>query len=75
MSRFARDADFDALSIRDLADARDAYHVHVANLENVGGTALGRYLIRREDPDFTDPNARKPLGSNFWWTAANRNTV
>jgi hypothetical protein len=32
---------------------------HLANLENVVGTALGRYLIRRADPDFTNPNAKK----------------
>ena len=57
MTRFTRGVDFYALSVSDLADARDAYHVHLANLDNVVGTALGRYLIRRSDPDFTDPDA------------------
>lgn len=66
-----RDADFHALSIRDLADARDAYHVHLANLNNVVGTALGRYLIRREDPDFTDPKAKKRSWSTDPRTLAN----
>lgn len=60
MTRFVREADFHALSLTDLADARDAYHVHLANLENVVGTALGRYLIRREDPEFNDPDANRP---------------
>jgi hypothetical protein len=60
VSRFDRGADFLALSVRDLADARDAYHVHLANLDNVVGTALGRFLIRRDDPDFKDPTAKKP---------------
>jgi deazaflavin-dependent oxidoreductase (nitroreductase family) len=55
-----RTLDFHALSLRDLADARDAYHIHLANLTNVVGTALGRYLIRRDDPRFGDPNAPDP---------------
>jgi hypothetical protein len=71
MSRFTRSTDFHALSVRDLADARDAYHVHLANLENVVGTALGRYLIRRTDPDFTDPNAKKRSWSTDPRTLAN----
>ena len=71
MSRFTRDLDFHALSVRDLADARDAYHVHLANLENVVGTALGRYLIRRDDPDFADPNAKKKSWSTDPRTLAN----
>ena len=71
MKRFIRNVDFHALSVRDLADARDAYHVHLANLENVVGTALGRYLIRRDDPDFTDPNAKKSSWSTDPRTLAN----
>jgi hypothetical protein len=58
MTRFSRRVDFHALSVQDLAEARDTYHVHLANLENVVGTALGRYLIRRGDADFDDPTAR-----------------
>lgn len=60
MNRFVRGIDFQALSLHDLAAARDAYHVHLANLQNVVGTALGRYLIRRGDPRFTDPDAARP---------------
>src|SRR5262245_43167540 len=38
------------LSIRDLLDARDNYHYHLLNKPNVVGTAVGLYLIRKEDP-------------------------
>lgn len=71
MSRFLRGVDFHALALRDLADARDAYHVHLANLDNVVGTALGRYLIRRSDPGFTDPDADQPSWSTQPRTLAN----
>ena len=39
-----------SLSLRDLLDARDAYHVHLLNLPNVVATAVGRYLKRRKEP-------------------------
>jgi hypothetical protein len=35
--------------IKDLLDAREAYHVHLSELENVVGTAIGRYLINKKD--------------------------
>ena len=41
--------DFSSLSIRDLLDARDAYRVHLSSLENVSATAIGRFLIHKED--------------------------
>ncbi len=41
--------DYASLSVRDLLDARDAYHVHLSMLENVVSTAIGRYLIHEED--------------------------
>ena len=37
--------DFSSLSLRDLLDARDAYHVHLSHMENVVATAE-----RMEDP-------------------------
>jgi hypothetical protein len=37
--------DYTSLSVGDLLDARDAYHVHLSRLENVVATAIGRYLI------------------------------
>jgi hypothetical protein len=57
-SRFHRNIDFNSLSVRDLLEARDQFHTHLANLENVSGTAVGRYLIRNTDPDFHDPHSR-----------------
>jgi hypothetical protein len=46
--------DFSSLSIKDLLDAREAYHVHLAHLDSVYATAIGRYLIRD-----TDRNAKE----------------
>jgi len=45
---------FSALSVRDLLDARDRYHVHLAHKANVIATAIGRYLIRKGDDDAHD---------------------
>src|SRR5689334_22048265 len=41
---------FSNLSISDLLKARDQFHVHLMNKPNVVGTAVGRYLIRKDDP-------------------------
>ena len=38
-----------SLSLRDVLEARDAYHVHLLNLRNVLATAVGRYLVRFEE--------------------------
>jgi hypothetical protein len=57
--------DFSSLSIRDLLDAREAYHVHLAHLDTVYATAIGRYLIRTDDKNAHDPDHktdRKDLG-------------
>src|SRR5581483_3002403 len=45
---------FRSLSARDLLDARDQFHVHLVNKENVIATAIGLYLIRDDDPDSRD---------------------
>jgi hypothetical protein len=37
---------FHSLSVRDLLEARDAYHVYLTNMENVVATAIGRYRVR-----------------------------
>ena len=37
---------FSSLGVRDLLEARDQYHWHLTHLENVLGTAVGRYLQR-----------------------------
>ncbi|KAB7754253.1 Nal1-like putative serine protease [Mycolicibacterium mucogenicum] len=44
-------SDFQSLGIRDLLDARDQFHVHLAHKPNVFSTAIGCYLIRDTDPD------------------------
>jgi hypothetical protein len=53
--RFLGNRDFSSLGVRDLLEARDAYHTHLAHMEHVVATAIGRFLIREEDPDATDP--------------------
>jgi len=41
--------DYTSLSIEDLLDARDAYHVYLSTQEDVVATAIGRFLIHEED--------------------------
>jgi hypothetical protein len=50
--------DYAHLSLRDLLDARDAYHLHLMRRPNVVATAVGRYLIRKKDkwPDASRPD-------------------
>lgn len=50
--------DFSSLSVQDLLDAREAYHVHLAHLDSVFATAIGRYLIRDDDPNAHDAKHR-----------------
>jgi hypothetical protein len=59
MDRFIRRADPNSLSVRDLLEARDHYHVHIANLPTVLGTAVGRYRIRLADPNFESADAQR----------------
>ncbi len=40
--------DFASLSLRDLIEARDLYHFHLMSKANVIGTAVGLYLVRKE---------------------------
>jgi hypothetical protein len=47
---------FSHLSLEDLVAARDLYHVHLMNHENVVATAIGRYRIRKQD---SWPNERE----------------
>ena len=42
---------FNMLSLKDLVEARDHYHVHLMHKENVVATAVGRYLVRKTTPD------------------------
>ena len=43
------DRNYASLSTRDLLDARDQYHWHLINKQNVIGTAVGLYRIRKAD--------------------------
>ena len=45
--------DFQSLGVKDLLDARDQFHVHLAHKPNVFSTAVGLYLIRGSDADST----------------------
>lgn len=54
------DSNFHDLSIRDLIEARDLFHVHLMNKRNVIATAIGRYRIRK-DPEI-GPDEVRPDG-------------
>ena len=63
LATFPPKRDFSSLSIKDLLDAREAYHVQLSSLENVVATAIGRYLIRRGDwYDTHSPDVPRPVG-------------
>lgn len=46
---------YSSLSMADLLEARDAYHVYLSGLENVVATAIGRYRIHQKDWYATHP--------------------
>ncbi|MDQ0563230.1 hypothetical protein QO004_005039 [Rhizobium mesoamericanum] len=50
--------DFSSLSVKDLLEAREAYHVHLAHLDQVYATAIGKYLIRHDDKNSHDSKHR-----------------
>ena len=50
MDLLKNQVDFRSLSLSDLLDARDQYHLHLLNKPNVVATAVGLYLIRETDP-------------------------
>ena len=50
ISPFRGSKAFPALSVRDLLDAREGYHVHLTRLPNVVATAVGRYRRSKVDP-------------------------
>ncbi len=71
---FPPEPNYQSLSVKDLLEARDAYHVYLTNLENVIGTAIGKYRIKLSDPDMQDPlalRARPPRKSSTPRTLAN----
>lgn len=54
---------YSQLSLVDLLDARDQYHVHLMRQPNVVATAIGRYLIRNDDSWPDEKGAGKVHGS------------
>jgi hypothetical protein len=68
-TRFPAQRDYSSLSVKDLIEARDHYHVHLSHLQNVVATGIGRYRIRKGDwydehpPSVPRPARRKkPTG-------------
>ncbi len=59
MDPLAQPTNFRSLSLKDLLEAREAYHWHLMNKANVVGTAVGAYLIRDAD-DGAAKGGRKP---------------
>jgi hypothetical protein len=54
--------DYTSLSILDLVEAREAYHVHLSRLDNVVATAIGRYRIHQKDWFATNaPDEPRPV--------------
>lgn len=62
---------YSSLSVRDLLEAREAYHVHLIKLNTVVATAIGRYRIHLEDPCAKDPDGRADYGKTQPRTLAN----
>jgi hypothetical protein len=60
MDYLSTDKSFNMLSVKDLIEARDLYHVHLMHKENVIATAVGRYRIRSSDPW---PDEKNPYGT------------
>ncbi len=52
---------FHALNLRDLLDAREAYHVHLSHLDNVLATAVGLYRIRTSETQASGTDAAAKL--------------
>lgn len=67
MKQFPPQRDYSSLSVRDLIEARDAYHLHLSHLANVTATAIGRYRIHEKDwyadhsPAEERPKGLKPV--------------
>jgi hypothetical protein len=55
------DKEFSSLSLVDLLEARDLYHLHLLHKQNVVATAVGRYRIRRAEP-WPDAANKSPPG-------------
>ena len=57
--------DFHTLNLQDLLEAREAYHIHLSNLPNVVGTAVGRFRFRLTDPGATEAASARGVERAF----------
>lgn len=64
MSSYRPPDAYDQLSVRDLLDARDQYHIHLMRHTNVMATAIGRYRIRVMDSWPTEDGLGKVHGKH-----------
>jgi hypothetical protein len=73
MEVLASQTNFRSLSMKDLLEARDLFHWQLVNKPNVVGSAIGLYLIRRNDPWPSEKGlgARNPRATNEPRTFAN----
>ena len=64
MDILSNQTNFKSLSLKDLLDARDAYHWQLMNKTKVVGTAVGLYLIRKNDlwPNERDADPKPSKG-------------
>lgn len=63
LSKFQKaDSDFAHLSLKNLIDAREQFHVHLMRHPNVVATALGRYRVRKTDSWPNDKRKRHGTG-------------
>jgi len=60
MPHIRKKPNFLSLSVKDLLDARENYHVFLSSIDNVIGTAIGLYRIRIDDPDAEDWRGDSP---------------
>ena len=63
--------EFYSLSVKDLLEAREAFHLYLCSLRDVVGTAIGLYRIRKKDPDAVDPDKKAPRKGASAKTLAN----
>jgi len=75
MRRFKKSPNFYSLSVKDLLEARESFHVFLASMDNVVGTAIGLYRIRKTDPDAEDWKPQNPEQKEKIRKASNPRTL
>ena len=71
MIAFPPKRNYFSLSLTDLIEAREAYHVHLDSMEHIVATAIGRFRIRKKDSDFQNPSKVEGYGKRGPRTFAN----